>query len=280
MTTPTPAFRTYSEKMSDGLVVVPRVSQYFASGRFPKTVEASLYRRDRERPSDGWFWPSTHPGWSPRALYFYLAEPGRLEGREWGLEGILSVNVGTMAHELFKAALIDEGLLVAPEGEHCPSCKKPRKGKGRLGIERCNEHGVSDAETMTRGHLDGVLIDTRYGVGGYDLKTTNSMTIASLNDNDIEYFRKKWPYYYDQAQEYMRLSGLRYFIVHFVALGFPWTMKEVRIDFDAHRSMEIENKYKAVRAAYAEGKPPVECCTALGSPEKDCPARSICRSLR
>lgn len=266
----TPQFRRFADQMIDGLIVTPRLTQYLAEGRFPQRVEASLVNRDRERPADGWFWPSTHPGWSERELYVYLTQPESLISRAWDYNGILSVNVGTMVHELIKAVLRDEGVLVKPEGATCGAC-----GRKRTGPKACNEHGFVDKESRTRGHIDGILYAPECGMGGWDLKTTNSRTISTLVDNDVEFFRNKWPYYYDQAQEYMRISGLPFVIITFLALGYPWTIKEVRLDFDRVRSNEIRDKYMRVIAAAEAGEPPL-CCRFDRKSTSECAARGVC----
>jgi hypothetical protein len=264
--------------MTSDTVLVPRILAYFNSGKFPGRVDASLIGRDVERKPDGWFHPSTHPGWTERALYVYLTEPERLTPRQWNYEGRMSANLGTMAHELVKAALIHDGSLLAPDGDACESCGLPRKGRGA----KCNEQGYSDLDLMSRGHVDGRLHPRLgLGVGGFDLKTTNDRAITKLTNNDVDHFRTKWPYYYDQMQEYMRISGLRFFIVLFLSLGYPWECKEVRIDFDEVRSFEIEQKYRRVREAVGTGSVPGDCCRFVpGAKGKECQAETFCLARR
>lgn len=276
-----PTFKKFNkdEDILKGTVLIRRVHTYFNSGKFPKHVEADLIDRHKEREPDGWFHPSTHPGWNERQLYVYLTNPGILVPRGWNYEGRMSANLGTMAHELIKEALIDDGSLIRPEGETCGSCGLPRKGR-----VKCNEHGFSDLVTMSRGHIDGMLAPEirrpeDEGYGGMDLKTSNEMSVRSLPNNDVEYFRRKWPYYYDQMQEYMRISGLRFFIVLFLSLGYPWQMKEVRVDYDPVRAFEIEQKYLRVREAAEESRVPSECCKFLPGTKgmDECPAVTACR---
>lgn len=268
-------FRRFAkETLSEDTVLVKRVHGYFNSGKFPKRVEAHLIDRHVERSPDGWFHPSTHPGWTERSLYAYLTQPAALDLRGWNYEGRLSANLGTMAHELIKEALIDDGALIRPDGDVCDSCLLPRKGRGL----KCNEHGFSDTFTMSRGHIDGMLHPRLgLGVGGMDLKTSNGMSMKNLTNGDVEFFRTKWPYYYDQMQEYMRISGLRFFIVLFLSMGFPWEMKEVRVDYDEVRAFEIERKYLRVREAAEAGKVPGDCCKFSGKSNDECPSATLCR---
>lgn len=277
-----PEFRRFTKDIDRfrETVLVKRTYAYFNSGKFPKVVEANLINRDVERKPDGWFHPSTHPGWTERQLYVYLTQPEILVGRGWNYEGRMSANLGTMAHELIKESLIHDGSLIRPDGDECGSCGLPRKGRGAT----CNEHGFSDIVTGARGHIDGMLSPSLPGLGdsgygGMDLKTTNPMSLKRLEDNDVAYLRAKWPYYYDQMQEYMRISGLRFFLVLFLSLGYPWEMKEVRVDYDATRAFEIEQKYLRVREAAAEGKAPTDCCKFLPGKKgmDECPAATACR---
>lgn len=272
----TPKFRRFAdEQLTSELIVVPRWHAYLNSGRFPKRVDASLINRHKERQPDGWFHPSTHPGWTERQLYVYLTNPGIIDERSWDFSGRLSANVGTMMHELFKASLVDDGFLIRPDGATCDSCGMSRTSRSM--DKRCNEFGFSDPVLGSRGHIDG-MINPKILLAGLDLKTSNDMSMKSLTNNDVEFFRAKWPYYYDQVQEYMRISGLRVFIVVFQQLGFPWDCKEVWVDFDVQRSWEIEKKYRNVRAAVESGIVPGDCCKFTGRKEKyGCPSATACR---
>ena len=278
----TPMFRRFAAETvtsSEDLTIIPRWHAYLNSGRFPKRVNASLINRHKEREPDGWFHPSTHPGGNERQLYVYLTRPDLLEPRSWSFEGRLSANVGTMMHELFKASMIDDGTLMLPDGGFCDSCGLSRTSRAM--DKRCNEFGCADPVTGSRGHVDGVLNPRTFPSlppAGLDLKTSNEMSMKSLTNNDVEFFRTKWPDYFDQMQDYMRISGLRVFFVVFQQLGMPWAVKEVRVDYDEVRAFEIENKYQRVRAAVESGQVPGDCCKFGGVKGKyGCPSESACR---
>jgi hypothetical protein len=277
-----PRLRKFAEVTSSSnadLVVVPRWRAYLNSGAFPKRIDASLINRHLEREPDGWFHPSTHPGWNERQLYVYLTRPDLMDERAWTFEGRMSANVGTMVHELFKVSMVEDGTLIRPTGETCDSCGLSRTARSMN--KRCNEFGFSDPLLMSRGHIDGMLNPARFpGLppAGLDLKTSNDMSLRNFTNNDVDTFRAKWPEYYDQMQEYMRLSGLRVFFVVFQAMGMPWTCKEVRIDYDEVRAFEIEQKYARVRLAVESRTPPGDCCKFGGVKGKyGCTTETACR---
>lgn len=275
-----PLFRRFAqETMSTDLTIVPRWHAYLNSGRFPERVDASLINKHKERQPDGWFHPSTHPGWNERQLYVYLTRPDLLEQRAWTFEGRLSVNVGTMMHELFKASMVDDGTLIRPDGATCDSCGLSRTA--RAADKRCNEFGFADPVTGSRGHIDGMLNPALFRSlppAGLDLKTSNEMSMKGLVNNDVDYLRGKWPDYYDQVQEYMRVSGLRVFFIVYQQVGMPWEVKEVRIDYDEVRAFEIEQKYLRVRRAVESGNVPGDCCKFGGAKGKyGCAAEAACR---
>jgi hypothetical protein len=131
---------------------------------------------------------------------------------------------------------------------NCVACGLPRKGK-----IRCKEHGAIDMATHSRGHLDGIVALGQDGIRGLDIKTIKmwgTYGIKDAPDMDLDFFRGNWPKYYAQGQDYMRMTGLRKFIVFFMALGNPWEMREYHFDFDPAFALGIETRYKnALRRA-------------------------------
>jgi hypothetical protein len=72
------------------------------------------------------------------------------------------------------------------------------------------------------------------------------MGLKDVKDMDLEFFRDKWPQYWAQGQECMRLSGLRQYIFLFFTLGNPWDTREFHIPFDPEFAAETEAKYRKV----------------------------------
>jgi hypothetical protein len=86
------------------------------------------------------------------------------------------------------------------------------------------------------------------------LVTHNTIYGWGLNkvpDMDVDFFREKWPKYWVQAQEYMRMSGLRRYIVTFMSLGSPWEFREFHLEYDAAHCAQVEARYRRVLAMAA-----------------------------
>lgn len=267
----TPQFKKIVTGAAAGLVVTPILHNYLHLGKYPKEFSVTFRKHGDARPPDGWFHPSTHPLWTERQLYYYLAEPEKMIPEPLGVLGALSVTVGTAMHDFVEMCLIDAGVLLRPEGI-CVNCQREHgKKKGQ-----CNEWGAKDEATLTRGHMDGKLFVEGFGHAGFEFKTSNSMKMANITDNDIPKFREKWPAYYAQVQDYMRITGLERFVVVFLQMGFPWPMLEFVIPRDEAWIFEMNQKYTRVIEAVRAGIPPIPCCAPRSSTARNCPHRMSC----
>jgi hypothetical protein len=128
----------------------------------------------------------------------------------------------------------------------CPACGLPQP-------RQCREHGARNDATRSTGHLDGIL---RFGppghggdgytsdeIWGFEGKTIKVFQLLDVPDMDPAYFRERWPHYWWQVQEYMRLTGLGHYIVLFTGLGNPWELREFHVMADPQAAWEIEYKY-------------------------------------
>jgi hypothetical protein len=219
-------------------------------------------RRPREHAPDGWFHASAHPSLPASDLAAYLRLPQVSDGRSLDYISGMSVTVGTVMGDLARQILEKKRIAIPPKGAACAACGLPQPRK-------CREHGAAHLPTRSRGHLDGVLNfsgaemggvdylrlasqDTLSLLHGYDHKTAKTMTLKDVPDMDEAAFRQKWPKYWWQAQEYMRLTGLRRYIVLVQGLGNPWTMLEFHIPFSQEAADSIASRYaEAIRLAAA-----------------------------
>jgi hypothetical protein len=167
-------------------------------------------------------------------------------------KSIMAVTVGTVMHGVVQTALGQLGVTVpVPDGD-CRMCGLPRPPKGsRGGPKYCGEHAAADPETMARCHLDGVL--NLLGGCGFEFKTIFPYGLKEVRDMDPETFRAKWPKYWAQVQECMRLSGLRRYVVLFMGIGTPWELREFHVEYDVAHNVAVEAKYRRVLRARAAG---------------------------
>jgi hypothetical protein len=213
-----------------------------------------------ERAPDRWFHCSTHAVMPEDRLVAYLRQPAETPpaSRDYPLS--MSFAMGTIMGDVARQVLEKTGFAIVPSREPCDVCGQQRP--------KCREHAASQPELRSRGHLDSILNFTglptegmpRTVAGmneagimsllhGYDHKTANPMTLRELPEMDEEAFKAKYPKYWWQFQEYMRLTGLRKYICLIQALGSPWTVKEYHIPFDPDAAADIERRYKGALVA-------------------------------
>lgn len=267
-------FRHMVRDVQKGLLLKPILHNYLFDASFP---EFSLHfeKEDMERKPDGWFHPSTHPLWSERQLFAYLAFPELMLVEKKEYMSTLSVTFGKVTHTFIEVCLEDAGLRPAALNV-CTVCPPEKE---------CQEPGVEDSEAGERGHMDGVLDLSHLSIPSdafaqpaFEFKTTNDMKLSKVADLDIETYRAKWPEYYAQAQSYMRMSGRRMMVVLFMALGFPWQMKEFHIPFDPAFSFGVRDKYLKVRQGVADQSPIGHCCKTSAR-HNGCGALGVCTKI-
>lgn len=253
-----------------GMILKPILGNYLFDASFPAHT-VRFPKEDMERKPDGWFHPSEHPLWTERALYAYLAHPHQMVIEKKDYMGSLSVTVGKAMHSFIQMCLTDAKVM--PKGlQKCTVCPPTAK---------CKEPGVIDREAGTRGHMDGVLDLSALSVpqeaerSVFEFKTTNDRKLSKVDDLDLDKYREVFPHYYAQNQEYLRMSGLRFLVVFFLAMGYPWQMKEIHVPYDPTYALKIRDKYLRVRQAVADQAPARDCCGLA----KGCPARGTCTVL-
>jgi hypothetical protein len=241
------ALRTAAKYAAEGCLIKPLLLRFFQDEviSFDFRLKSDWIRN---REPDGWFHSSAHPGLDVPQLVAYLRGTGKRQPMTY--VGAMSTLFGTVTHGVIQSALEQMGVLVPLPPGPCVCCGRPRAGKNP-----CREHGTIDMVTRSRGHLDGILNLGADGIRGLDIKTIKPFGAYGLKDApdmEIGYFTETWPKYYAQAQDYMRMTGLRQFIVFFMTLGNPWEMREYHIPYDPDYAARIREKYQeALRLAAA-----------------------------
>lgn len=249
-----------------GLIVKPILQNYLHGGAFKSKFSVDFDAGNDVREPDGWFHPSQHPLLPARWLYHYLVNPQAMIAEPMPYANVLSVTMGKAMHGFVQHVLgpKEAGYLVP----------KPKEGGCWCSHPRCDEWGFADPECGERGHVDGIGQPPRGDSEIFEFKTATELSskLRKAEDMDLDWFKASWPGYWAQQQSYQRMSGRRQSRVVFFTLGFPWDMKEFVIPFDPHFAHDVTEKYRMVRQAAADQRPPAECCGG----EKSCATRGLC----
>lgn len=260
-----PNFRRVVAEIEHGTVLIPLLHSYLYDAKFPKEFSVTFKGHSMQREPDGWFHPSTHPLWPARKLWLYHHYPSYSLGEVKEYMGTLSVTIGHAVHSFIQMCLEDLGVLELSE----------REVHGEMVLQA--EHYVEDPELLSRGSMDGVLkLSLPRYLGAerqlFEFKTSNLMKLSKIKSLDLDAFIEKWPDYYMQVQEYMRMSGLQVAVVLFMAMGYPWELREFHVPADPKLAHEIKSKY---RLAIAPDMPP-PCCGPGSKVASSCEMRTIC----
>lgn len=249
-----PVLSTMAEQAAIGCLVKPLFYQWVMDPAVPIDFTFRVQRPAPRQP-DGWFHASQHPLATGKELYQWLARPERYQPEQMSYPALMSVMFGSLSHAVVERFLDYMGVAVPlPEGD-CPACHRPYLQKGRrqtADYRYCEEHGGAHEPTMSRCHLDSIL-DFGDGPRGFDFKSIYQFGLKGVPDMNAAAFREKWPGYWAQMQECMRLTGLRRYIVFFLTLGNPWETREFHFDFDPDFAAATEKKYLDVISCVRRG---------------------------
>lgn len=248
-----PKFRTIADYAASGALVRPLFYQFTMDPGTTISLNLRVSKPEQRAP-DGWFHASAHPLTGERDLYLWMT--GQLRPEEMDYVSRMSVMFGSMAHAYVEGFLEWMKASVPLPPSDCPACGRPHREVRQHPSERyCTEHGFSDPLTRARCHLDAIL---KFGdeLWGFDFKTIYQFGLKNIKDLDGDAFKEKWPHYWAQMQECMRLSGLRQYIVFFLTMGVPWETREFHIPFDPDFAAQTEEKYLAV-LSHVQRKVPI-----------------------
>jgi hypothetical protein len=124
----TPTLRKVVKGINDGEKILPALRAYMFDPKFP-SFEVQMAGSTQRKP-DGWFHPSTHPLWTERQLYFYMAHPDELVNEPLDPLGTMATTAGNFWHKFLTVCGTEAGIFL----DH--------------------DIPVSDPETRSRGEMD------------------------------------------------------------------------------------------------------------------------------
>lgn len=230
-------------------ILLPYFRNSILAQSWPNSYRVEIDSSPYYGKGDGYFHPSSHAMMGARELYYRFHPKYRdsLVHEPRTVQGEMTFAMGSALHAIIQTQMEMAGLLRGPQD--------------------CEVEYVI-AEHHVRGRADFVIAHPDGNTYVGEIKTTNSRSFDMIKG-----VRPYW-----DAQISLALHGLGYetAILIVVEAGFPYRIREHRVDRNDRLLSEIFNKFDYVRDCIAADTPPEHCCP-LDSPQmKRCPARYDC----
>lgn len=235
--------------LADRELLLPYFRNALSSQKWPDNYQVVIDSSPYYGHGDGYFHPSSHPLMGARELYyrFHPEHQQHLVHEPRSVQSEMTLAMGSALHGIIQTQLEMAGLLRGPEDCEVEYVIKEHHVRGR-------------ADFVIR-HPDG---NTYVG----EIKTINSRGFDLQTE-----IKPIW-----DAQVSLALHGLGYptAIMLIVESGYPYRMKEFRVDRNDQLLSEIFAKFDYVRECIAADTPPEHCCSLDSVAMKACPARYEC----
>ena len=250
-----PSFKRVIRGISNGKKLEPLIHNALSDPQHKAFQMKIRPGKGSARKPDGWFHPSTHPLWTERQLYYYLAFPELMVKEPFDYLGTMATTGGLFWHEFMQSILTDAGVLKETEAY------------------------VEDPESGSRGSMDGILVFDE----AWEFKTMNGLKMKKFTELGppdspelLAVFKEKCPVYWAQAQEYLRMSGFTTMRFTIMEAAYPFTLAEVAVPYTPQDALPIRDKYMNVRQMVADQVLPQPCCLPGSKDAKACVARDVC----
>lgn len=235
--------------LADKDLLLPYFRNAMLAQKWPDNYQVTIDSGPYYGHGDGYFHPSTHGLMGARELYyrFHPDHRDKLIHEQRSVQSEMTLAMGSALHGVVQTQFQMAGLIQGPE--HCE-------------VEYViDEHHV-------RGRVDFIADHPTEGRIPVELKTQNSRGFDMQTQ-----IKETW-----DAQLSMGLHGTGYAtgILLVLESGYPYRMKEFRVNRNDELLSQIFAKFDYVRECIALDTPPEHCCS-LGSVQMQaCPARFEC----
>lgn len=237
------------QSLSDKELLLPYFRNAMLSQKWPDNYSVVIDSSPYYGHGDGYFHPSTHGLMGARELYYRFHPDHRdnIIREQRNVQSEMTLAMGSALHGIVQAQFQMAGLISHPD--HC---------EVEYIIE---EHHVRGRADFLVHHPDGNTYIC-------ELKTQNSRSFDFQNE-----IKPSW-----DAQLSMALHGIGYptGILLVLESGYPYRMKEYRVNRNDGLLSEIFAKFDHVRECIAHNTPPEHCCPLDSIQMKACPARYEC----
>ena len=235
--------------LADKDLLLPYFRNAMLAQKWPDTYQVTIDSGPYYGHGDGYFHPSTHGLVGARELYyrFHPDHRDKLIHEQRSIQSEMTLAMGSALHGVVQTQFQMAGLIRSPE--HCE-------------IEYViKEHHV-------RGRVDFIADHPTEGRIPVELKTQNSRGFDMQTQ-----IKETW-----DAQLSMGLHGTGYATGVLLVLesGYPYRMKEFRVNRNDELLSQIFAKFDYVRECIALNTPPEHCCSLNSVQMQACPARFEC----
>lgn len=235
--------------LADKDILLPYFRNAMLSKQWPDNYTVTIDSSPYYGKGDGMFHPSTHALMPARELY-YRFHPDHQENlllEQRNVQSEMTLAMGSALHGIVQTQFQMAGLIKSEED---------------VEVEYTIE------EHHARGRVDFIVEHPAEGRVPVELKTQNSRGFDLQKE-----IKPTW-----DAQLSMGLhgTGYAYGILLVLESGYPYRMKEYRVNRNDKLLSEIFAKFDYVRECIALNTPPEYCCPLDSITMKACPARYEC----
>lgn len=235
--------------LMDKELLLPYFRNALLSKQWPDSYQVQIDSSPYYGTGDGYFHPSTHGLIGARELYyrFHPDHQEHLIHEVRNVQSEMTLAMGSALHGIVQAQFQMAGLIKDEEDVEV-------------------EYVI--AEHHVRGRVDFLVHHPDGNTYPVELKTQNSRSFELQNA-----IKPIW-----DAQLSMGLHGTGYptGVLLVLESGYPYRMKEFRVDRNDTLLSEIFAKFDYVRECIAHNTPPEHCCPLDSTQMKACPARFQC----
>ncbi len=246
---PASPYGSILSSLADKELLLPYFRNAILSQRWPDSYDVTIDSGPYYGHGDGRFHPSSHALMGARELYyrFHPDHRDKLIHEQRNVQSEMTLAMGSALHGIVQAQFQMAGLISSPE--HC---------EVEYVIE---EHNVRGRADFLVHHPDGNTYVC-------ELKTQNSRGFDLQTQ-----IKPSW-----DAQLSMALHGIGYptGILLVLESGYPYRMKEFRVNRNDILLSEIFAKFAHVMDCIATSTPPEHCCPLDSVKMEACPARFEC----
>lgn len=246
---PSSPYGSVLSSLADKDLLLPYFRNAMLSKRWPDNYTVTIDSGPYYGHGDGYFHPSSHPMMGARELYyrFHPDHQQSLIHEQRNVQSEMTLAMGSALHGIVQAQFQMAGLIQGPEN--------------------CEVEYVID-EHHVRGRVDFLVHHPDGNVYPVELKTQNSRGF-DLQTN----IKDTW-----DAQLSLGLHGTGYptGVLLVLESGYPYRMKEYRVNRNDELLSQIFAKFDHVRECIVANTPPEYCCPLDSIAMKACPARYEC----